>query len=156
MKAGQYYIGDLCYVFSNETWQKVCDITIADNKSHEGEFDVDGKAFALHRTAYGDGVYETVGGDGSHLGVDSGTIGCVLVKDMEVDLERAHQLGMVIDMPYGFSTKYDDGTIHFGRITVETDPKLTPCYQCGDDFKEDELDHGYCESCANEDECNDY
>ena len=58
MKAGKYYVGDLCYVMSDAEWEQFCKITIQGNKVIDGEFEMpDGRKFATYSTAYGDGVY---------------------------------------------------------------------------------------------------
>ena len=80
MPAGEYYIGDLCYVMTSEEWLEVCDLTIQDSRLIEGEFQLkDGRKFAMYSTAYGDGTYY------DHYGfsysVDSGSIGCIRMED---------------------------------------------------------------------------
>ena len=35
MPLGKYYIGDLCYVMSDEEWEQVCRITIVGNKDRK-------------------------------------------------------------------------------------------------------------------------
>ena len=44
MPAGRYYIGDLCYVMSDEEWDEFCSLTIKDNKCFDGEFNKIGRA----------------------------------------------------------------------------------------------------------------
>jgi len=82
MPAGEYYIGDLCYVMTSEEWLEVCDLTIQDSRLIEGEFQLkDGRKFAMYSTAYGDGTYY------DHYGfsysVDSGSIGCIRMEDIK-------------------------------------------------------------------------
>ena len=38
MPAGKYYVGDLCYVMTDEEWEEFCGITINGNKCIDGEF----------------------------------------------------------------------------------------------------------------------
>ena len=80
MKAGKYYVGDLCYVLGDR-WTEVCDLIIVGHKCLDGEFELaDGTKFAIYGTAYGDGHYLDQKGNG--YPVDSGTIGCVLAEQI--------------------------------------------------------------------------
>ena len=57
MPAGTYYVGDLCYVMSDEEWDQFCSITIEGMNCLEGEFTMpDGRRFATYGTAYGDEI----------------------------------------------------------------------------------------------------
>ena len=81
LPAGKYYVGDLCYVLHDE-WDEVCDLTIKENECINGVFTLkNGTQFALYGTAYGDGGYYDTGG--REYGVDSGTLGCVLVSKID-------------------------------------------------------------------------
>ena len=55
MPAGQYYIGDLCYVMHDE-WDEVCHLLFGSSQTgriKEGEFVLkDGRRFACYSTAY--------------------------------------------------------------------------------------------------------
>ena len=52
MPAGEYYIGDLCYVMTDEEWNEFCSITIDGMKCIDGEFqmkdDADLQPMELH------------------------------------------------------------------------------------------------------------
>ena len=53
MLAGQYYVGDLCYVMTDDEWDQLCSITIKDHKCLEGEFNLpDGRRFAMYGTMH--------------------------------------------------------------------------------------------------------
>lgn len=131
MTAGDYYIGDLCYVMTDEEWDEVCALTIKDNKCLEGEFTLsDGRQFAMYGTAYGDGTYND-----QYLhnyNVDSGTIGCMLISDIKKDLsgESIEQLGARVKFDYPFSTsggRHDrdwDGEICIGALRIITNPEI--------------------------------
>ena len=57
MKAGTYYIGDLCYVL-DDCWDEFCSLTIVGDKVLDGEFNfADGTRFATFTTRWGDGTY---------------------------------------------------------------------------------------------------
>ena len=117
MKAGKYYVGDLCYVLGDR-WDEVCNLIIIDHQCLDGEFELsDGTRFAIYGTAYGDGVY----GDqfGNTYPVDSGSIGCVLVSSIspgELDIT----LGNTYDFDYDFETTSTDGVIIIGEIEIDT------------------------------------
>ena len=63
MKTEKHYIGDLCYVLTdNKTWGEVCGLIFPPNwqeeypKGKQGEFHLqDGRKFTLYPTAHGDG-----------------------------------------------------------------------------------------------------
>jgi len=52
MKAGTYYIGDLCYVMHPE-WDEFCALTISGHNVLDGEFNLkDGRRFATFTTKW--------------------------------------------------------------------------------------------------------
>jgi hypothetical protein len=116
-----YYIGDLCYVLTDDEWDVLCgqvpsrtemfdDLDSEDGYDNEFFLDVDklsayavsldcndyeeAKPFVCFSTAYGDGQYNDL--EGNPYAVDSGTIGMIdvrYVSDGE-KLERAVQNGL--------------------------------------------------------------
>lgn len=119
MKAGLYYIGDLCYVFNQEDWDEVCSLTIEGNRCLEGEFEMkDGRKFAMYNTRYGDGEYYDQ--FGNRYSVDSGTIGCVLWKDISRYEYILPDVGAVVDMKEDFSTYNHGGLICISSTTIDT------------------------------------
>ena len=134
MPAGEYYIGDLCYVMTSEEWLEVCDLTIQDTRLIEGEFQLkDGRKFAMYSTAYGDGTYY------DHYGfsysVDSGSIGCIRMEDIKDnknaslgDTQNLLDLGAIQNFDTDFVTGGGrgepgwEGIIQFGHIAIETNP----------------------------------
>jgi hypothetical protein len=137
MKAGVYYIGDLCYVM-HDCWDEFCDLTIKGNECLSGEFTMkDGRRFATYSTKYGDGLYPT--NVGANLSVDAGLIGCILVSDIrdpEATEAAMKSLGTIVEFGTDFVTggSRETGTIQFGRVVVETG-----------DFYDDEEDEYDCE-----------
>ena len=121
MPSGKYYIGDLCYVMSDD-WDEVCELTIKDCKVINGEFEMkDGRRFAMYSTKYGDGMYRS--NIGTKHAVDSGTIGCILVDDI-IDIPKFEvdgKLGTVVTIDRSFSTAERDGLIVFGDVIINTD-----------------------------------
>lgn len=123
MVAGQYYVGDLCYVMTDEEWDEFCDLTIKGNRCLGGEFALsDGRIFATYNTKWGDGEYKSNRGT-SHC-VDSGSIGCILVSDIRANkYDDLEGLGAIIDFNGPFSTGENNGMIYFGELEIETDPE---------------------------------
>ena len=128
MPAGEYYIGDLCYVMTDEEWNEFCSITIDGMKCIDGEFQMkDGRRFATYGTAWGDGVYHDQ--YGYSYSVDAGLIGCILTKDIKAEKHKnLLDLGAVMKFDNSFVTsggrgeKDWEGVIQFGHIMIETNP----------------------------------
>lgn len=120
MPAGRYYVGDLCYVM-HDVWDEVCNLMFPnfDNgRGVYGKFKLkDGREFAVHSTAYGDGLYRD--GMGREYSVDAGVIGCILESDIR-DPEAHTSGGQVLDFIAEFDTWEDRGVIHFGVIAIDT------------------------------------
>ena len=123
MKAGTYWIGDLCYVMHDE-WDEVCNITISGHSVKDGEFKLaDGREFATYCTAYGDGMYSDQ--DGNVYGVDAGLIGCILLSDINQSNKQNNiTLGRIVTINHEFHTGSNDGKITFGHVAIDTDPEF--------------------------------
>ena len=121
MKAGTYYVGDLCYVLHDE-WDEVCELIIKDGVCLDGEFTLkDGRRFAMYGTAYGDGTYRDQ--SGNEYGVDAGSIGCILLSDINLESEGNFLTGgNVVPFESDFYTDEEDGRIVFGSLIIDTDP----------------------------------
>ena len=133
MPAGEYYVGDLCYVIGDK-WNDFCDKTIAGRGCLDGEMKLsDGSIFATYGTAYGDGCY--LDQERRPYAVDAGLIGCIQIKDCDagVTAETISQrgLGQVVSFPFPFKTSSEFGVIKIGHIQINT----------GDDAEEDDLDY---------------
>jgi hypothetical protein len=129
MPAGKYYIGDLCYVMSDDEWEEFCSITIDGHNVIDGEFQLqDGRCFATYGTAYGDGVYHDQ--YGHSYSVDAGLIGCILVDDIRVEKYEKSllDLGTIMQFDNSFATSGGrgdegwEGLIQFGHVMIETNP----------------------------------
>ncbi len=128
MPPGKYYVGDLCYVMTNEEWREFCDITLDGQKVKDGEFEFkDGRRFATYSTAFGDGVYHDQ--YGHSYSVDAGLIGCILVEDIKSDkYDNLLDLGAILEFDTEFVTSGGrgesgwEGTIQFGYVYIETNP----------------------------------
>ena len=128
MPPGKYYVGDLCYVMTNEEWREFCDITLDGQKVKDGEFEFkDGRRFATYSTAFGDGVYHDQ--YGHSYSVDAGLIGCILVEDIKADkYDNLLDLGAILEFDTEFVTSVGrgesgwEGMIQFGYVYIETNP----------------------------------
>lgn len=130
MPAGKYYIGDLCYVMSDDEWEEFCSITIDGNNVRDGEFQLgDGRRFATYTTAYGDGVYHDQ--YGHSYSVDAGLIGCILIDDIHIEKYEKSllDLGSIMEFDNSFATSGGrgdegwEGLIQFGHVMIETNPE---------------------------------
>jgi len=131
MPAGRYYIGDLCYVMHSE-WDEACAMFFPprhEGRGLEGEFTLkDGRRFASFGTAWGDGEYYN--NMGTSHGVDSGSIGCILVADIQDNTyPNIERLGAVVEFTEPFEVqKIDRGLLKFGHVEIETDPVYDESY----------------------------
>lgn len=124
MPAGRYYIGDLCYVMHPE-WKEVCRLFFPANappRGVEGEFTLkDGRRFASFATAWGDGEYRS--SINTLHSVDSGSIGCIRVKDINdvtYSAEKLEELGAIVEFAEPFEVDADQGLLKFGHVLIET------------------------------------
>ena len=124
LPAGQYFIGDPCYVLStgdHDGWIRF----LMDNKlinegpPHQGECDYEGHACFVGGTSYGDGTYLL---STSHeLSVDSGLLSAVpMAANDEPNLRHLAQLGAIITFHKGFDCSVEDGVFWFGDHSVNT------------------------------------
>jgi hypothetical protein len=121
MPRGRYYIGDLCYVFSRAEWVEVCNLTANGLAVLSGEFTLsDGRRFAMYSTEYGDGVYYPE--NGGTCPVDSGTIGCIRIRDIRPDKSRRplDTVGVIVTFKRKFETRLDGTFIQFGHVLINT------------------------------------
>lgn len=123
MKAGIYYVGDLCYVMTNSEWQEVCQEIYPPGvtEMRDGEFFINGKFIAIYGTKYGDGTYEDQ--EGKQYPVDSGTIGCILVSDIDPSMNVKDALGNIIEFKEDFETYELNGVLVFDTVRIDTDPR---------------------------------
>jgi hypothetical protein len=128
---GTYYVGDLCYVFRGEKWQKMCDVFLG----AEGPYELDGMRFCNFSTMYGDGEYEDEGG--RKYPVDAGCIGCVDVKHIadedfkHIAEDEKEPCGHLITFGKPFTCSEDEGRLRFGHVEINT---------AGDSEEEEEED----------------
>jgi hypothetical protein len=124
MPAGRYYVGDLCYVMTDEEWDEVCGLLFEGRSDHgcnEGEFTLkDGRRFVTYNTKYGDGRYES--NMWTDHSVDSGGIGCIRLEDIRRGdtFDDIKTFGAVMNFAVDFATGKEDGVIQFDRVMIDT------------------------------------
>jgi hypothetical protein len=129
LPAGEYYIGDPCYVIPNDDWHDYCDAL--HELGYPGDphypynpekavFEYKGMKCFSHSTAFGDGGYQ--GTDGVHYSVDSGTIGAVPASLAVGKRARkeAERLGSFKTFDQPFEVGYNNGMFTIGDIKIET------------------------------------
>jgi hypothetical protein len=134
--AGQYYVGDLCYVMHPE-WDELCDIMFAEDEYLEGELNVQNKRIFLASTAYGDGNYAD--NVGRAYGVDSGSLGIIAVENIaESELPNLID-GHVIEFTTDFIVTAQHGRFNFGGILIDTgyDEEYDEGYNDDHDYDDD-------------------
>jgi|13_taG_2_1085334.scaffolds.fasta_scaffold00449_22 hypothetical protein len=139
LPAGRYFIGDLCYVISDDDWMGMVELMELDDFTFtEGVFN--GRPFAVSSTMWGDGSYESdhyVEGEDNEepfrFGVDAGCIGVIRMEEADLGpLKDEHcDLGVVVDFDKDFQVagcpqtkSYRDvwdGIIHIDDIEIYTD-----------------------------------
>lgn len=124
---GKYYIGDPCYVIADPDWIPLLESTgyfgLPDEEVtnwDEGKFQFRGKSAWAHGTAYGDGCYADNKGNDSY-GVDAGLLSAIPVEICDCrDGVSLDSYGHVFDFDEAFGCYYDNGTFHFGDVTIKT------------------------------------
>ena len=108
---GKYLISDPCYIFSDESYEKLLDKT---DYFENGELD----NCVIYSTDHGDGSYKD--NRKNIYGVDSGTIGCFpeyMVEDFDLikpTLNHYH----IFD--HDFDCYSSEGILVFGHIKINT------------------------------------
>ena len=115
--AGEYYIGDLCYVMHAE-WNDVCN-RLHQNERVESAFSIaDGRTIFIASTAYGDGKFCD-----DRFGVypvDSGTIGVIALNDISADDQKNITSGTVYTFNSEFNITAEGGIFNIGGILIDT------------------------------------
>ncbi len=120
MPAGEYYVGDLCYVL-HDRWDEFCSLTITGSRVLDGEFNLkDGTRFATYTTRWGDGTYSDE--QGNNYDVDAGLIGCVALAAINfADKSNFVTGGRIVEFAQDFTTFSAGGVISFGTVSIDTD-----------------------------------
>jgi hypothetical protein len=116
MIAGEYYVGDPCYVMTRKQWRDLFSIT----SNREGLFTIaDSVQLAAYRVNAGDGVYKDQFKRSYY--VDSGFIGCILtlsITDKTYSPDIIARLAQIIPFDIAFNTYSADGVIHIGDVRI--------------------------------------
>ena len=128
---GWYMISDPCYVLSRETYLKDLLNTSEDVKEWEnmkpieGYVEIKGHKLFNNSTYIGDGEYYD--NDGCSYEVDSGQLSCIPIELIEDErfgsqFKKMTNLGgRRLELFHkDFECSYDDGTFHFGEISIDT------------------------------------
>jgi hypothetical protein len=140
--AGQYYVGDLCYVMHPE-WDTLCSIMFSEDEYLEGELTVQNKRIFIASTAWGDGNFADA--VGRVYGVDSGSLGIIAVSDIaESELPNLID-GHVIEFTEDFIVTAQHGRFNFGGILIDTgyDEEYDEGYNDDHDYGYDDYESQY-------------
>lgn len=136
MPAGNYWIGDLCYVMGDK-WDRFCDITISGHDVKYGIHDIDGTQVVFFGTKYGDGVYNDR--SGKQYPVDAGLIGAIKVDDI-TDPDASISNGHIHKFETPWVVDEHDGVIEFGDVIINTADEEEDDYEEDDYYDEDEYE----------------
>ncbi len=141
--AGEYYIGDICYVLTEKEWDEILKQCINEetHQCYDGEFLVNGQKLFMASTAYGDGVYND--SFGRSYGVDAGDIGICpvsIISKEKLDEIRESNLGQIEVIESDFRIDVDNG--YFEIIVSGWQPYLVINTQ-GDDEDDDYEEDDY-------------
>ena len=112
-KAGRYYIGDLSYVITDQSWEHLF--------KAENFIESQKQIFKVHpiftrNTAYGDGEFRDQ--KGRRYAVDSGTFGIMPSEAIEKPIPL--KLGHIVIFKQDFKADYKNGVFTFGDIVIDT------------------------------------
>ena len=118
--AGEYYIGDFCYLLDDEDYYEIVCSFQYDNVPHQyKKFN-----FLFGNTAHGDGLYSDNDGN-SCYSADSGTIGIINLptKKLKEQAEKIMKNGSanIVKFDKSFTVYYGHGVFYFGDIMIDTD-----------------------------------
>ena len=119
MKAGEYYIGDSCYVLKegqHPGFDWANDFCEKFFEEDGGKFEVLGKEVVAFSTSYGDDCY--LSNVGFEFPVDAGLIGCT-PADLWKGVEEPFGC-LKVSFKEDFVCYEDDGYIVFGHIEIDT------------------------------------
>lgn len=131
MPAGEYFIGDPCYSVPDEhwiPWLEAAEYQSVDTYALAAT--IDGHPVVGLGTAYGDGEYAD--DEGNLYGVDAGLIGLVPVA---LGTRYSDTRRVRFDAPV--KVIMDGGVLHFGNISIDTDPGADTCDWCGSDSSDE-------------------
>lgn len=115
--AGEYWVGDLCYVLSDDDWDEYFQ-NYANQPNTKHVFS-DGREFWYCNTAFGDGTY--VDQFDNEYQVDSGTIGVISLADIDEEHPDTWMAGgATLLFEDEFHCSYANGVFYIGEIVIDT------------------------------------
>lgn len=118
LKAGEYYIGDCCYVIGDETpafdW---VDDFLEQFWVDSENINLGGHQIVAYNTSHGDGVYPS--NVGFEFPVDAGLIG-IIPKDVWESCEPPFGC-LLVKFDTDFVCDSFGGTLQFGSVLINTD-----------------------------------
>lgn len=135
-KAGEYYIGDPCYVIADDNWIPLLKET---NYLEDEEQYYKGEQIFCGGTAHGDGCY--IGSNHKSYPVDAGLIGIIPMSVVDKK-ENVEDLGSLETFNKDFVVDIADGIFKFDNIVINTDEEDDEDYDEDEDkyYDEDEED----------------
>lgn len=140
--AGKYFLGDPCYPCPNDTegsdyWSDLLANADFFEDNEEGYYP-DGTRVVAFSTKYGDGTYRDQFYNA--YAVDAGLIGLTPYAFLEkFDMvEYATRLGKIVEFEKDVMAYEDDGVLHFGEYTINTNDDGTDYEDYEDNNDEEE------------------
>ena len=117
LPAGDYYIGDPCYVLSDEDYKEMLTQAYGNKKTYSAT--IRGHKLFVSGTYYGDGIYSDEVGN-AYM-VDSGQLSCVPMELVE-DVNEAARCGTLNDFVNDFDCHpvSENGFIDVGECEIFT------------------------------------
>lgn len=124
MPAGQYYIGDLCYVMSMAEKDELFQLQFKSDRAWYDPIPIiftlnDGRILVNFQTQFGDGCYYDKNHKEYEFGVDSGHIGCIKIDDIQFSIPLN---ATIVEFTQDFECSKDpqSGVLCFGHIAIDT------------------------------------
>ena len=120
LPSGDYYIGDPCYVLSNEDYKEMLTQAYGNKFEKETHFaTIRGHKLFVSGTSYGDGIFDD--DMGNAYMVDSGQLSCVPMELVE-DVNEAARCGTLNDFVEDFDCHpvSENGFIDIGECEIFT------------------------------------
>lgn len=114
LKAGKYYVGDLCYVINDKHWDELGEQTDWFQKGNNFQFKE--QTVFVSGTAHGDGRFSD--NSGRVYCVDAGLIGVIPFDVIDDNFEGKG--GQIIEFEKDFTAHEGKGIFYIGNIEIDT------------------------------------
>lgn len=164
---GKFWVGDPCYIFADNAWQKLCELMYPNH--NEPDFndrdsvrvvEVDGVKCYLFGTAHGDGTYELKrsGEVIGELGVDAGMLSVIPMEIVKLrGWGKTKWAGTEIDLLGNHKKQIgvDGGDFFYDTLSINTSGEGEEeyyCDKCGSIMTQEEHEdgQGLCSVCIDE------